>query len=321
MFIIKLKILKYISDKKTAKLTESINSQVRNKNITSAISSFLLKFIVLFFFGILIVFPFYFMLVYSLSPEEQILDTRIPVYWPNHFAWDNFVKAAQSGYFAALGITILVTLISVVAKVFFSMTFGYAFSLRKWKFKQASWVAFLSILVLPETALLIGQYRIMVMLGWNDGFQSIFALTSPFVASVFSGFMFRNAFEEIPDRIKEASMVDGCSGIRYFFKVATPMISPTIWTVGILTAFSAWNSTLWPLLILQSNSADLTTLNTWLLQKVGVADETAQIPGGYFKNIRMAGAILTILPMFIAYFVFRKRIMSAVSRQGSTVKG
>ncbi|MBG0730891.1 carbohydrate ABC transporter permease [Mycoplasma sp. 'Moose RK'] len=321
MFIIKLKIHKFISDHKTAKVTESINSQVRNRNLLSAILTFFLKFIILFVFGIFIIFPFYFMLVYALSPEEQANDTRVPIFWPDHFAWDNFVKAAQSGYFAALGITALVTAISVIAKIFFSMTFGYAFSLKKWRFKKISWTVFLSILVLPETALLIGQYRIMVMLGWNDGFQSIFALTAPFVASVFSGFMFRNAFEEIPDRIKEAAMVDGCSRIRYFFRVAIPMIGPTIWTVGILTAFSAWNSTLWPLLILQSNSSEMTTLNTWLLQKVGVADENAQIPGGFFKNIRMAGAILTILPMFIAYFAFRRRIMNAVSRQGTTVKG
>ncbi|UIF66784.1 carbohydrate ABC transporter permease [Mesomycoplasma hyopneumoniae] len=321
MFILRLKIRKFISDRKTARVIENINSQVKNDNLISAIFNFIFKFIVLFVFGIFIIFPFYFMFVYALAPEDQILDTRLPVFWPNQFTWDNFTKAAQSGYFKALGITASVSLIAVVGKVFFSMTFGYAFSLRKWRFKQLSWAIFLSILVLPETALIIGQYRIMVMLGWNDGFQSIFALTAPFIASVFSGLMFRQAFEEIPDRIKEASMVDGCSRIRYFFKVAIPMVSPTIWTVGILTALAAWNATSWPLVILQSNSANVQTLNIWLLQKVGVADETMQVPGGYFKNIRMAGALLAVLPMFIVYFVFRSRIMKAVSRQGSTVKG
>ncbi|MXR13840.1 carbohydrate ABC transporter permease [Mycoplasma flocculare] len=321
MFIIKLKIHKFISDRKTERAVESINSQVRNRNLTSLILNFILKFIVLFVFGIFIIFPFYFMIVYAFAPEEQIIDSRVPVFWPKYFTWDNFRKAAEAGYISAVGVTALVAGISVVGKIFFSMTFGYAFSLRKWRFKRISWIIFLSILVLPETALLIGQYRITVMLGWNDGLQSIIALTAPFVASVFSGFMFRNAFEEIPDRIKEASMVDGCSGIKYFFRIAIPMVSPTIWTVGILTALATWNATSWPLVVLQSNSANIKTLNIWILERVGVADETDQIPGGIYKNIKMAGAILAILPMFILYFGFRRRIMNAVSRQGTTVKG
>ncbi|VEU65674.1 glycerol-3-phosphate transporter membrane protein [Mesomycoplasma conjunctivae] len=318
MFITKLKIRKHFSDLKAKKISETITSQVRDTTIWSSIFSLISKFLVLFIFGIFIIFPFYFMLVYALAPEEQILDGRTAIYWPKYFDFSNFAKAAQEGYFEALGWTVLVTLISVVAKIFFSMTFGYAFSLKKWKFKKLSWVIFLSILVLPETALLTGQYRIMVLLQWNIGPQTILALTAPFVASVFSGFMFRNAFEDIPDRIKEASMVDGCSNVKYFFKVAIPMVTPTIWTVGILTAFAAWNSTLWPLLILQGTKTS--TLNIWLLN-VGKAGEEDQVASGFFKNIRMAGAILTILPMFIIYFGFRKRILKAISRQGSTVKG
>ncbi|AHH45532.1 carbohydrate ABC transporter permease [Mesomycoplasma bovoculi] len=318
MFTVKLKLQQFISNQRAKRIVESMTSQVRDVSWWGTLSSLIIKFIVLFIFGLFIIFPFYFMIVYAFASDQQITDTRVPVYWPDHFNFNNFSRALKQGYLNALGWTALITLVSVISKVFFSMTFGYAFSLKKWRFKKLSWVIFLSILVLPETALLLGQYRVMVLLQWTTGPQSFLALTAPFVASVFSGFMFRNAFEAIPDRIKEAAMMDGCSQVRMFFKVAIPMVTPTIWTVGILTAFAAWNSTLWPLLILTGNK-DIQVLNVWLLD-VGT-DDAGDEQLGFFKNVRMAGAILAILPMFIIYFGFRRRILNAISRQGSTVKG
>lgn len=323
MYGTKLKLLIFLRNKlailKTRRAAELISSQVKETSIWKNVASFIFKFVVLFIFGIFIIFPFYFMITYALAPKEQVIDSRVQIYYPRSLEWSNFSAAFQEGYVQALGWTILITLISVIGKIFFSITFGYAFSLKKWKYKKTSWLIFLSILLLPETALLIGQYRVVIILFWNEQPGTILALVAPFAASVFSGFMFRNAFEEISDRIKEAAMVDGCSNISFFFKVAIPLVSPTIWTVGILTAFAAWNGLLWPLLILEGNS-NIKVINIWLLD-VGrnPAEDEGQIP--FLKNIRMAGAILAILPMFIIYFGFRKRILNAISKQGSTIKG
>ena len=132
--------------------------------------------------------------------------------------------------------------------------------------------------------------------------------------------MFRTAFEAIPPRIKESAFVDGCTGLRYFLKIAFPMVRSTTWTVSILTAFAAWNSYLWPLLLL-TNRPDL-NINLWVLAQgtdgnAGQSDEQIRV----LLNLKMAAAILAILPMFIVYFLFRKRIMKAVGSRANTIKG
>ena len=176
---------------------------------------------------------------------------------------------------------------------------------------------------MPEVALLSGQYYLVVRFNeWMPGikdnfFGMVFLVAIPFVASIFNALMFRNAFEAIPGRIKEVAMVDGAVGWRYLFKIAIPMVVPTILTVVILTALASWNSYLWPSLI-SGGEVKYKIMSVWLFEvgrKIIGTEERVQ------SNIKMAGSIIAILPMFIFYFIFRKKIMGSISRQGSTIKG
>lgn len=81
--------------------------------------------------------------------------------------------------------------------------------------------------MIPEVALLFGQYQVVVDLNLRVGPNVVMAMILPFIASVFSAFMFKNAFEVIPDRTKEAAYVDGTSPIKYFLRIAVPMVTPT----------------------------------------------------------------------------------------------
>ncbi|UWD34178.1 carbohydrate ABC transporter permease [Mesomycoplasma molare] len=320
MFWIQLKLQNFLSNKYAKSRIEKISTEVRDISFLKSFLSIFWKMLVLLVFGVIIIFPFYFMVVIAFAPNDQA-NGRVNevLLWPESWEWNNFLLALNDGYWSALWWTTLTTFVSVIVKLFFSTTFGYAFSIKKWKYKKASWLFFLSILILPEIALFIGQYRAIILLEWERNTLLLaVSLIMPFAASVFSGFMFRNAFEAIPDRIKEASMIDGCTGINFFFKVALPMVTPTIWTVGILTAFAAWNSLLWPLLLLGKDSP-VTLINIYLLD-VG-HNPDIESPIKVLKNVKLAGSILAIIPMFIAYFSFRKRILNAISRQGSTIKG
>ena len=297
---------------------------------SSIILTWIFKIFVLAFFGFIIAFPFYFMISQSLTDKQWSMVNSSSILWyPKKFGvtyskfeahWENFKFAFQEGYGKALLMTFIVTSFSVVARVFFSMSFGYAFSLRKWRFKSFSWAFFLSLLVLPEVALLSGQYFVAVKLGWHIGTWRFVSLMMPFVASVFSGFMYRNAFEDIPDSVKESALIDGTSGFKFFIKIAMPMVKTTTWTVCILTALATWNSYTWPLLILGKQApGSWTVMNIWLTDTGQVKND----PDGnrVYMSIRMAATILAILPMLIVYFSLRKRIMNAISRQGRASKG
>lgn len=238
--------------------------------------------------------------------------------WPWEKGWD-------TGYVYSFLITFINVLVSIALKIFVTMLLGYAFSLKKWYGKEFIWFILMALLVLPEVALLAGQSSVVESMKKSFAITSkaktsqyafyVFVIAIPFVASVFNALMFRNAFEAIPGRIKEVAMIDGVVGWKYLFKIAIPMVSPTTLTVIILTTLASWNSYLWPSLV----ATGYPVMSVWLFN-TGIE----QIEGGndiVLKNIKMAGAVLVILPMFIFYFLFRTKIMNSISRQGSTIKG
>ncbi|WP_350266903.1 carbohydrate ABC transporter permease [Mycoplasmoides gallisepticum] len=325
MFALKLKFKNWISNLKIKKNYERVSLEIKDTTWRSIILGFIFKSLILLFFGMIIIFPFYFMIVVALAPDAQVLDQRKPILWPDSFNFVNFARVLREvDYWYALLVTSFITALSVILRLFFTMTFGYAFSLKNWKFKRAFWLLYLSILILPESALLIGQFRTITLLQWNDRADPkiLISLVTPYVASIFSGYMFKNAFEAIPGRIKESALIDGCSGAKYFFKVAVPLVKPTIWTVTILTSFASWNSYLWPLLLLDSQSKVFNVINLWVIRQ-GIDPNSD--PSGQqiiLTNLRMAATIVAIVPMFIVYFIFRKRIMTSVGRRGNnTIKG
>ncbi len=168
-------------------------------------------------------------------------------------------------------------------------------------------------MVIPEVALISGQYKMAINLGLTQGIGLIVGLSAPFIATMFTAYMFRNAFETIPVEVKEAAMIDGISGTQFFFKIAVPMISSTIWTVVILTAFASWNSYVWPSLLLSDSNFETMTL--WLfISSIDPEDNVA------LKNLEMAAAFVTVIPTLVVYFLFKNKINSTVAASGG-VKG
>ena len=318
MYLIRLKLKQAITKIKILKTNDKVSKQITNTSLIWSIFSLLVKITILGLGVMIILFPFYYMVAGSLMSPEGIQDKNDIQLWPKDLHWSNFTKAFTEGYWDALLLTGTITLISIVLKIFITLLMGYAFSLKKWKGKRVIWWIFLMIMMLPEVALMAGQFRVVTKLEWRNGTMMIAAMFLPFIASVFSAMMFRNAFEAIPTRIKEAAYIDGASEIKFFFKVAIPMISPTIWTVGILTAFAAWNSYMWPALLLSGTGSTQHVMSTWIF--------TTGLPFDPDDNRiqmqeRLAAAIIAIIPMFIVYFAMRGRIMRAISRQGSSIKG
>lgn len=327
MFGIKLKIQKWLSNIKLRKNKERTANQVRDTSFFKAFITLFAKILLLSFFGLIILLPFFFMIFVAMMPDIQSDALKqnfsfFPKSWhPENFA--EAIRSSKSSYWVALGLTLANVLFSIVLKIFITMFAGYAFSLKNWRGKNIVWALFISLLILPEVALLSGQYYLVVRFNeWMPGikdnfFGMVFLVAIPFVASIFNALMFRNSFEAIPGRIKEVAMVDGAVGWRYLFKIAIPMVVPTILTVVILTALASWNSYLWPSLI-SGGEVKYKIMSVWLFEvgrKIIGTEERVQ------SNIKMAGSIIAILPMFIFYFIFRKKIMGSISRQGSTIKG
>ncbi|AXJ78359.1 carbohydrate ABC transporter permease [Mycoplasmopsis bovis] len=327
MFGTKLRIRQWWSNIKLRKNKDTTANQVRDNSVASLVTWSFLKIAVLLFFAAIVLFPFFYMLTISVMPKEQAEELQSHFsFWPKSWEWQNYIEASHGskdskGYWYAFWLTFANVIFSIVLKIFVTMLCGYAFSLKKWRGKEFMWGFFISLLVLPEVALLFGQYKVVISLdnqfGVLKSFMGAIAMIAlPFVASIFNALMFRNAFEAIPGRIKEVAMVDGAVGARYLFKIAMPMVQPTTLTIVILTTLASWNSYLWPALLFTGSNYEI--MSVWLFQ---VGRENIDNVTRIHQNVKMAGAVLVILPMFVFYFIFRKKIMSSISRQGSAIKG
>lgn len=323
MFKIKLKIQQFLGNIRINFIKEKVGRMPAHSSLISTIIKTILKLFVLLFFGTIILFPFVYMISIALMSDLEVetmdkVGTAFQLF-PKEAMWGNFKRAYQDGYLTALLNNILVTAMSIVARIIITALMGYGFAIKKWRFKKTLWAVFLGMMMIPEVALITSQYKVIATLNMTTGGWVFLAMVLPYASSVMSAFMFTNAFNSISDRIKEAAAVDGCGSMTYFWKVAFPMVRPTIWTVTILTAFASWNAYMWPTLITSGDSSKY-VLSTWLFntgKKIGDQGQTL----GILKNVRMAASIIVTLPMFIAYFLFRKRIMDAVGKRGSTVKG
>ncbi|UUD35938.1 carbohydrate ABC transporter permease [Mycoplasmopsis citelli] len=342
MFELKLRAKKYFIDKKLSKNQERVSSQVREKNIYAVILSSITKISVLSLFGVLIIFPFVFMILVSFMNDDEAESLKntfnlIPsfgkgrAYVPgsgfvafdhwSEIAKNTYTRSLASGYWSAFILTATNVFVSVFLKIFVTSLMGYAFSIRNWKGKSLFWFLALALLVLPEVALLSGQYIVILRTKlYRNFFLFVIGIAAPFSASIFNTVMYRNAFEAIPGRIKEVSLIDGSTGAKYFFKIALPMVLPTTITIIILTSLVSWNAYLWPLIISNIGDAKYEVISVWLF-KVGIDPDDASAAQNVAINVKLAASLMVILPMFVVYLFARKWIMRAVSRQGSTIKG
>ncbi|MFV8468963.1 carbohydrate ABC transporter permease [Mycoplasma sp. MV126] len=340
MFELKLMLQKRLIKRKLIKNQEKVSNEVKESSPAKALGLAVLKFALLAFFGVIILFPFFYMISISMMNDSQAQSLKdqfelLPhigkgtTYISGHVylkEWsvvvaNTYKRAMATGYGQAVLLTSLNVLISVFLKIFITFLMGYAFALRSWRGKGFVWFIALALLVLPEVALLSGQYQVILSLKlYRTYFTFLLAIAFPFSASIFNTVMYKNAFEAIPGRIKEVSLVDGAGGIKYLFKVAFPMVMPTTLTIVILTALSSWNAYLWPSLISTIGGQDFEVISVWLF-KAGVDLSDPESGANTYQNVKLAASILAILPVFVFYLFFRKRIMGAISRQGSAIKG
>ncbi|QBF34661.1 carbohydrate ABC transporter permease [Mycoplasmopsis phocirhinis] len=342
MFETKLKIRQKLANIRLKHKRDLVTQQVHDSSLVSLFTKYLIKLILLVFFAMVIIIPFAYMILLASTDNAQADQIRngSAGIWPQHWEFFKNIRSAatgsttdfwpwqaewQIGYLFSFTLTFSNVLLSIVLKIFVTMLLGYAFSLKKWRGKEFVWFILMTLLVLPEVALLSGQRKVVTEISkiispaQNDKVglfgYNLFLIAIPFVASIFNALMYRNAFEAIPNRIKEVAMVDGAVGAKYLFKVAIPMVAPTTLTIIILTTLASWNSFLWPNIIAGSGYR---VMSVWLFD-VGVDHSTQD--ERQFYNIKMAGAILVILPMFVFFLFARNKIMNAISRQGSTIKG
>jgi len=201
--------------------------------------------------------------------------------------------------------TTLVTVCVVLGQLITSIFGGYAFSRVQFKGRDTLFLLYLGSIMIPFVVLIIPIYRLMVVLGWQNALVS---LIIPWIFTAYGTFLMRQFFISIPKEIEEAALLDGSSRFRTLWTIFVPLSKPAIATLAIFSFLYAWNSFLWPLLIIgEGNEAN----HVLTLSLIRLSNSFADKP-----NIVLTGAAIAILPPVIVFVFAQRYFIEGVATSG-----
>lgn len=276
------------------------NDKVR-KTVTNV-----LTYSLLVFWAVMVLFPFYWMVLTSIKSYGAYNSEYIPKFFTLSPTLQNYRDAFTT---VSLGRYLLNTAIFTAATTFlmlFVITLAaFAFARLDFKGKNIVFLLFLSLMMIPNELVIITNFVTVTNLNMRNTFQG---LILPSVTSVFYIYLLKENFEQIPDSLYYAAKVDGTSDMKYLLKVMIPISKPTLITITILKVIECWNSYVWPRLITDDENYYLVSNGIQEIRENGFGREN--IPA------MMAAVVVISIPLIILFLIFHKKIMAGVSRGG-----
>ncbi len=268
-------------------------------------------------------FPIVFMFVSSFKPDAQI--------FADLTSWRAFVPVGEVSLDNYRGVfervpagrmlmnSVGVSTVTVVLGLFVNSLAAFALSRMRWRGQRVILTGIIATLIVPfETFALplvwwvnklpwleMQGFRLVLTDGWLDTYQ---VQVLPFVANAFSIFLFYQYFSSIPRELDEAARVDGASWFGIYRRIVMPLSGPAVATVAILTFLPAWNSYLWPLMVVQSEEYRPVMVGIQYFFQLNVA--WGQV---------MAYASMITVPVLALFLAFQRAFIGSIASAG--VKG
>ena len=258
--------------------------------------------------ALIIVFPFYWMIISSLKSVGEYR-LPIPTLFPNDLMWGHYIEAFTAANLGKLFMnTVYVGIVSTILSLVITVLSAFAFARLEFKGKNALFAALLATMMIPGELFTITNYVTVTKFGWLDSYT---VLIVPFLVSVFYIYLLRQNFLQIPNELYLAAKVDGTSDLKYLWKVMIPLSLPNLISITILKMMGAWNSYVWPRLV--------TSTDDYRLITNGLRDAFTDMSGQANIPVQMAAVTVVSIPLFLVFIFLRKYIMKGVSRSG--IKG
>ena len=265
--------------------------------------------------ALIVVFPFYWMIISSLKsvPEYEL---TVPTLFPKVILWSNYSDAIATAQLGNLfKNTVIVGIVSTILSLVITVITAFVFARLEFKGKDALFAFLLATMMIPGELFTITNYVTVTEWGWVGSdvtpFEGYAVLIVPFLVSVFYIYLLRQNFLQIPNELYLAAKIDGTTDLKYLWKVMIPLALPTLISITILKMMGAWNSYVWPRLVTTKQYHLITNGLRTAFQDANTG--TANIPQ------QMAAVTLVSIPLFLVFIFLRKYIMKGVSRSG--IKG
>jgi arabinosaccharide transport system permease protein len=269
-------------------------------------TGFYLSLAVLVFICLLYLAPFFFMVITSFKPGQEMLrkgltlEIDFDIMTLNNY---RILFFEDNRYLSWFKNSLIITAIYTSFSVFFSSLVGYGLAVYKFRGRRFLFLLVLLVMMVPLEILLLPLYRLMIELKLMNTYLGV---VLPFAVSPFAIFFFRQYAMGIPRDLIEAARVDGCGEFRIFFKIVVPLMKPAFGAMTILMALTSWNTFVWPLVVLRSS--DKLTLPIGLMSLL--------TPYGNSYDMIMPGAVISVIPVAVLFFMNQKAFIEGLTAGG-----
>jgi multiple sugar transport system permease protein len=276
-----------------------------NKKLQGAVM-LIPKYIVLAVISIIILVPFYWMVINSLKQGSDVLSFP-PKWFPSPIQWGNYVELfATRPYHIYMFNSVYIAVLVTVGTCLFAALAGYAFAKISFPWANAIFLILLSGMMIPTEVTTIPLFIWMSNLGLANTHFPLIVPPILGAGGMFGVFVCRQFFITIPKDLDEAAKMDGSTPWLTFLKIMLPMATPAIATISILTFLHSWNEFFEPLVYV--NDSSLFTIPLALSLFVGESGTT--------WHLVMVGAVISTVPLLTVFFFAQKKFIEGVAMTG-----
>lgn len=282
----------------------------------------LTSYIILTGMGFVFLYPLLYMLSVSFMDTEDLVDATVS--WiPTHLSVESFIKAAKTlEFWDGLKDSLIMTVVPAGLQTFTLALAGYGLARYRVPGKKFWMVLAVFIFLIPAQVTMIPRFLLFnsyKMIGTIWPVYLISALGQGVKSSVFL-LIYYNFFNSYPQSLDEAAKMDGAGPVRVFFKIALPMVRPALVLTYLFSFIWIWNDTTQ---LPQYSTGAVTTLPMHLQQFVERFNKLyssvgVSTGGALNESIRLAGTLLTVVPLIILYFIVQKQFVESIERTGLT---
>ena len=273
----------------------------------SSPTSLVIRYVVLAVGALLMATPFLYMLGTSFKPHAFVLETP-PRFIPSEPTLDNYTRALTTNHFGRYFLnSLIVATISTAIIVVLAAMLAYAFA--RWDFPGRSTLFYLMLgtMMVPSLVLIIPQFVLARDLHLLNSRWGLIAVYS--AGTAFSMFLLRGFFEELPQDLLDAALVDGAGPFRTFWDIALPLARPALAAVAIFSFLGAWDEFTWALTAISDE--DLYTLPIGL--------RLFQQQHGTEWGLVFAASTISVVPTIAVFVIFQRHFIKGVT--SGAVKG
>ena len=276
------------------------------KQKTSSVVFKVFAYVFCILLAIISLLPFVIMIINSTRSTTQIQQHAISLIPSTHLL-ENFKVLTGKTIDPIKGFinSMIISCGATICTVYFSTMTAYALVAYDWRLRKPFFTMIMCVLMIPAQVTTIGFYQFMYSIGMTNNFL---ALILPAIASPTTVFFMRQfMIPSLPMEILQSARIDGAGEFRIFNQIVLPMMKPAMATQAIFAFVSSWNNLFLPLILLTKNDKYTMPIMVSLLN------------GDIYKTEYGAvylGLLLTVLPLFVIYFLLSKYIIAGVALGG-----